>query len=196
MEHVAIGEVDNSVQPAAVMRQLTEPLGCSDVAINYYELAPGDSFAFAYHEHEVQEEIFVVLEGTATWELADEDGDGRQTVEVGPGEAIRFPPGERQRGWNWSGRTNDTEPDDSEGRDGDDTRSSDGQRVRALAVGAPLAYGDQPKSADCPECGPDAPVTVGRPDDDPAAVVTTCDDCGTEVGRWVRGESGENERIV
>ncbi|MEZ3115726.1 cupin domain-containing protein [Halobaculum sp. MBLA0147] len=172
MEHVAVDEVDNAVQPAAVMRRLTDELGCEDLAINYYELAPGDSFAFAYHEHSVQEEVFVVLSGTATWET--ESG----TVTVGPNEAIRFGPGERQRGWN---RTDE---------------DGEGERVRALALGAPLSYGDQPKTAPCPECGEDAPVSIGRPDDDPEAVVTTCDDCGTEVGRWVRGDDGDNERVV
>jgi hypothetical protein len=177
MEHVVIDEVDNSVQPAAVMRHLTKPLGCEDLAINYYELAPGDSFAFAYHSHSVQEEVFVVLEGTATWET--EEG----LVEVGPGEVIRFPPGEFQRGWNWTGGK-------SEDEDGD------GERIRALALGAPLDYGEQPKYAECPECGEDSPVTVERPDDDDEAVVTTCDDCGSEVGRWVQGEDGENERVV
>lgn len=178
MEHVAFDEVENSVQPAAVMRHLTKPLGCEDLAINYYELDPGDSFAFAYHSHGVQEEVFVVLEGTATW--VTEDG----TVEVGPGEAIRIPPGELQRGWNRTGQNDN------------DSGAGDGERIRALALGAPLEYGEQPKYADCPECGEGAPVSIGRPEDDDDAVVTTCDDCGSEVGRWVRGADGENERLV
>lgn len=167
MEHITIDAVENSVQPAAVMRQLTGPLDCDDLAINYYELRPGDSFAFAYHRHEIQEEVFVILDGTATWET--DEGD----VEVAAGEAIRIPPGEFQRGWNY----------------GD-------QRVRALALGAPLEYGDQPKYADCPDCGSRTRQSLGRPDDDPEAVVTTCEECGTETGRWVRGEDGENVRTV
>lgn len=169
MEHVRIDAVDNAVQPAAVMRQLTGPLGADDVAINYYELAPGDSFAFAYHAHERQEEIFVVLEGTATWETAA----GERTVEAG--EAIRFGTDEFQRGWNRSDA-----------------------RVRALAIGAPLAYGDQPKTAPCPACGDRQPVSVGRATDETvedAPVVTTCDSCGSEVGRWLRGPDGENRRV-
>jgi uncharacterized cupin superfamily protein len=172
MEHVRIDEVDNSVQPAAVMRHLTRPLGCEDLAINYYELDPGDSFAFAYHQHEVQEEVFVVLAGTATWET--EEG----TVEVGPNEAIRVPPGEFQRGWNKT---------DEDG---------DGERVRAIALGAPLEYGDQPKYADCDDCGEETRVEIERADDDDDAVVTICQECGSEVGRWVRGDDGENERVV
>lgn len=68
MGKVRIDNVDNSIQPAAVMRHLTKPLGTTDLAINYYELEPGDSFAFAYHNHEVQEEVFYVHDGTATFE--------------------------------------------------------------------------------------------------------------------------------
>lgn len=193
MEHVRIDDLDNAVQPAAVMRRLTDPLGCEDLAINYYELAPGDSFAFAFHSHEVQEEVFVVLSGTATWVVGpevDEDGDAcdpggsgdpdgsgdpgdpheRRSVEVGPMEAVRIPPGQFQRGWN---------------------RGE--ERVTALALGAPLAYGEQPKLDDCPACGSEVDVSIERADDE-AAVVTVCAECGTEIGRWARGSDGENER--
>jgi len=165
MEHVRIGDVDNAVQPAAVMRQLTEPLGCESLALNYYELRPGDSFAFAYHAHEVQEEVFVVLTGTATWET--DEG----VVEVGPNEAIRFGTDEFQRGWNRGDK-----------------------RIRALALGAPLAYGEQPKFADCPHCEDRQRVDIDSPDDE-AAAVTVCRACGGEVGRWVQGPDGENRRI-
>lgn len=57
------------------MRHLTGPLGVTDLAINYYELKPGDSFAFASHDHETQEEVFYIQSGTATFET--EDGGGR-----------------------------------------------------------------------------------------------------------------------
>lgn len=114
MEKLAVEDVDNDINPAAVRRRLTDPLGLSDFAMNYYELEPGDSFAYAYHEHEIQEEVFYVISGTVTFDT--EDGP----VEVGPEEAVRFSPGEFQRGWNR----------------GDD-------RVVALALGAPLEYGDR-----------------------------------------------------
>jgi uncharacterized cupin superfamily protein len=83
MEHVAIADVENSVQPAAVMRQLTEPLGATDVAVNYYELEPGDSFAFAYHSHEDQEELFYVQSG---------DGDVRHRGRTSNGRRRRNRP--------------------------------------------------------------------------------------------------------
>lgn len=125
MEKVAIDELDlTSTPPAAVQRNLTRPLGTTDVALNYYELEPGDAFSYAYHNHEIQEELFYVIEGTATFET--EAGP----VEVGRGEIIRFPPGEYQRGTNQGSR-----------------------RVVALAWGAPLEYGEMDKRRDCPECG-------------------------------------------
>jgi uncharacterized cupin superfamily protein len=85
MEKVRIEDVENSVQPAAIMRPLTEALGTTDLAVNYYELEPGDSFAFAYHSHEIQEEVFYVQAGTATFET--ETG----AVDVGAGELTSSP---------------------------------------------------------------------------------------------------------
>lgn len=157
MQKVRIEDVDNSVQPAAVMRPLSEPLGTTDLAINYYELEPGDSFAFAYHNHEVQEEVFYIQSGTATFETED----GPVTVEAG--EIIRFDRGEFQRGWN----------------------HSDGI-VSALALGAPLEYGEQRKLRYCPECDAETDTTLERMEDD-EAVVGRCQQCGTETGRWFRG---------
>ena len=164
MERVAVDDVGNSVQPAAVMKPLTDALGCSELAVNYYELAPGDSFAFAYHDHDAQEEVFVVFEGTATFET--EGGD----VEVGPGGAIRFAPGELQRGWN---------------------RGED--RVRALALGAPLVYEGGERLVDCPECGERTTHDIVRPDDEPDARAVVCTVCGVVTQRWRRGADGENE---
>lgn len=190
MEHVAIDGLDNALQPAAVMRHLTDPLGCENLAINYYELAPGDSFAFAYHNHEVQEEVFVVLSGTATWVVGPEPADtadpvgssapgapaDRREVEVGPMEAIRIPPGQFQRGWNRE-------------------ETGDGERVTALALGAPLAYGEQLKRDDCPACGEEVAVSIERAPDDESQLVTVCAACGAEVARWRRGDEGENEWV-
>ena len=159
METVRIEEVENSVQPAAVMRQLTEPLGLTDLAINYYELEPGDSFAFAYHNHEIQEEVFYIQSGTATFET--DDGP----VEVGAGEIIRFDREEFQRGWN---------------------RSED--PVVALALGAPLEYGRQVKLRDCSTCGEMTDTRFEHEKEDGASIRTAyCKDCGTENGRWYRG---------
>lgn len=157
MEKVRIDEVDNSIQPAAVMRHLTQPLGTTDLAINYYELEPGDSFAFAYHNHAVQEEVFYVQSGTATFETLNGQ------IPVAEGELIRFDRGAFQRGWN---------------------RGE--ERVRALALGAPLKYGEQRKLRRCPVCEADTDCRLERTDDE-TAVVAYCEDCGAETGRWIRG---------
>ena len=53
MERVRVDDVENDVQPAAVVSKLTGPLGLTDLAVNYYELEPGDSFAFTHHSHGV-----------------------------------------------------------------------------------------------------------------------------------------------
>lgn len=162
MEHASLDDLPNAVQPAAVVHRLTKPLGTTDLAINYYELEPGDSFAYAYHRHEIQEEVFVVLSGTATFDT--EAGP----VAVGPREAVRFGPGEWQRGWNR----------------GD-------ERVEAIALGAPLAYGEQPKLRPCPRCETETRSVLERRDDAEApggtVVVATCVDCDAETGRWWRG---------
>jgi uncharacterized cupin superfamily protein len=159
MQRVRIEDVDNDVQPAAAMRKLTKPLGLTDFAMNYYELEPGDSFAFAYHSHAVQEEVFYVIEGSATFDT--EEGP----VEVGPAEAIRFGREEFQRGWN---------------------RGE--ERVVALALGAPLEYGEQVKLRDCPTCGEPTDNRLERVDGDGEEIVVAyCRECGTETGRWYRG---------
>lgn len=159
MEKVCISEEENRVQPAAVMRNLTNPLGLTDLAINYYELEPGDSFAYAYHSHEVQEEVFYIQSGTATFET--EVGD----VTVEAGEIVRFGRGEFQRGWNR----------------GD-------ERVVALAMGAPLEYGTQVKLRHCESCGAQTDTRLEREDEDGEPMtVAYCVECGAENGRWYRG---------
>lgn len=157
MQRVAIDDVESRIQPAAVMRRLTDELELTDLAINYYELEPGDSFAYAEHSHEIQEEVFYIQSGTATFET--EEG----SITVDQGEVIRFAPGERQRGWNYG-----------------DTR------VVALALGAPLEYGEQEILRDCPDCGERTDNSLGRAAEE-EAIIATCEICGTETGRWYEG---------
>ena len=154
MERTSIDDVESRMGPAAVRRILGPVLETTDVAVNYYELEPGDSFGFGYHRHSDQEEVFYVLQGTATFET--EDGD----VRVGPDEAVRFAPGEWQRG------TNDGE-----------------ERVVALAVGAPKDSGDTEMVRECPDCGDRTEQTVDWADDG-EALVTLCLDCGAQTGRF------------
>jgi uncharacterized cupin superfamily protein len=126
MEHVAVDDVATTGRVADRRAGLTEPLGLSDAAINYFELAPGDGFSGGMHTHLDQEEVFYVLEGTATFETPE------TSVEVGAGEAIRFAPGEYQTGGNESD-----------------------ERVRGLAIGAPQDQGETRSGVECRDCGAD-----------------------------------------
>ena len=58
--------------------------------MNYFELAPSESFGYAYHPHSDQEEVFYVQSEMTIFEI--ETGE----IEVGAGGAIRFAPGEFQ----------------------------------------------------------------------------------------------------
>ena len=126
MEHVSLDDLENRPMTADITKRATDPLSLENMALNYYELAPGDEFSAGLHTHMEQEEIFLILEGTATFETLDE------TIEVGPDEAIRFAPGEYQQGKN-------------EGED----------RVRALGFGAPRDQGETRTPLSCRECDAD-----------------------------------------
>ena len=153
MEKTRIEDVDSWMGPAAVKRPLSKALGAENVALNYYELAPGETFGFGYHRHPDPEELFYVVEGVATFET--EDGD----VTVDAGEAIRFAPGE----WQWG-------------------RNDSDERVIALALGAPADAGDAEIRRHCPDCGSRQSVHIEATEDRDALLVI-CDECGAEVAR-------------
>ena len=145
MEKIRIENVDARPGPAAVSRPLTDALAASEVAINYYELAPGDSFAYGYHRHERQEELFLVQQGRVTFET--ETGD----VSVESGEVIRFAPGEFQRGVN-------------EGT----------ARVVAFALGVPQRPGETDIRRACEACGERTRHTVDADDGERLARCLDC----------------------
>jgi mannose-6-phosphate isomerase-like protein (cupin superfamily) len=126
MEKASVDDPDSSARTADVQAGLSDPLNLSDMAMNYYELAPGDSFSGGLHTHMNQEEIFYVIEGTATFQTPED------SIEVEADEAIRFAPGEYQEGKN----------------EGD-------ERVRALALGAPKDQGETRSALPCENCGAD-----------------------------------------
>jgi len=154
MKRVTPEDTERRMGPAADKRALAAALDTEELALNYYELDPGDSFGFGYHRHPGQEEVFYVIEGTATFET--EDGD----IAVSAGEAIRFAPGEWQLG-----------------------RNAGDERVVALAMGAPKAAPQTEMLRECPECGGRTEGTVEMADDR-EALVTRCTDCGAETGRF------------
>src|ERR671928_508240 len=64
-----------------------ERAGAEHLGLTVYELAPGQSMHFHYHLQ--REELLVVLEGSAAVRTAEGWRD------VGPGEVLAFPRGER-----------------------------------------------------------------------------------------------------
>lgn len=159
MEKVSVDAVDSRPNPMNVhdvRLPLSRALGTEHVAIVEYELAPGDQFSGGMHAHHDQEEIFYVLEGTATFEV----GKDRETVTVEEGELVRFPPGQFQSGHNHS--------------DGD---------LRALAIGAPGASHDWSaleSLAPCSNCGEETTHDVHPPDEN-GVMQLVCTDCGAEM---------------
>lgn len=146
MEHVRIDAVEDWMGPASIKRPLGRALGTTEMAINYYELAPGESFAFGYHRHTEQEEVFYIQSGTVTFET--EAGD----VAVETGEAIRFEPGEFQQGTNHSD-----------------------ERVVAVALGGPAEPGETEIRRDCPDCGERTPQRIEPADDALRTLCENCD---------------------
>ena len=122
MRHVNVDEVE-SAGPTNATR-LTDALDAENLAVNYYDLAPGERFSGGMHTHLDQEELFVVTEGEATFETPEDDHV------VSAGEAIRFAPGEYQTGVN----------------DGDEP-------VRAYALGAPRDSEEVRVPQKCSNCG-------------------------------------------
>lgn len=154
MERIALDEPDNRYGPHDVKRPLTKALGLTDMALNYYDLEPGDTMGFGYHSHSDQEEVFVVLSGTVSFETPEGD------LEVDADEAVRFGPGESQLG----------------------TCVGD-ERARVLAIGAPQDAGELSLVRECANCGFRTPNTI-QLTDDREAIVTVCLECGFETGRW------------
>ena len=81
-------------------RRLDDALGTTGLALAHYRLAPGERFSRSLHTHRDQSELFVVLDGTATFEWRPTADATSETVTVGAGEAVRFAAGEFQSGYN------------------------------------------------------------------------------------------------
>lgn len=144
--------------PATIKRRLAPSLKTDRVALNYYELEPDDSFAFGYHKHESQEEIFYIQQGSVTFYT--EEG----TRDVSAGQCVRFAPGEFQRGIN----------------EGD-------ERVVALAMGVPQEATTTEILRDCPSCGAKTHQTIEF-SDNKDALYTICLNCNEKTGRFEYGE--------
>ena len=151
MRHLAIDDVGSDPYDEDLhtdRRPLADPLGTDHLAITRYVLEPGERFSGSVHAHTDQEEVFVVLEGEATFEgggvVGAEGGHGDEAIEriddvtVAEGEVVRFAPGEFQSG-----------------------RNAGDERVVALALGAPRDSEDvritripvlDDRNVACPDC--------------------------------------------
>ncbi|MCU4742869.1 cupin domain-containing protein [Natronoglomus mannanivorans] len=158
MKIVSIEDVESTPDADAHTdrRALAEPLNTSEVAITRYVLKPGERFSGSVHAHMDQEEVFLVLEGVATFETRE------RTVTVGENEAIRFAPGEFQSGENG----------------GDET-------VVAFALGAPRDSEDvridripvlDDRNVACPDCGHDN-MRIPRGDESGSGLVCPHPEC-------------------
>jgi quercetin dioxygenase-like cupin family protein len=176
MERVTVDEIEAEPHPMGVNRErrvVTDALGAEEMTAVHYELEPGEQFSGGLHTHHDQEEVFYVLEGTATFEHREprsgsdrsngehsdpRDGTDGETVDVAAGEVIRFEPGEFQCGRN--------ESDD---------------RVVGLALAAPGSQHDWEaleSFAPCVECGEVTSHGVEEPD---GSFVIYCNECGNEM---------------
>ena len=180
MYRVALDELSSDVGVAGVeRRRLTAPLDADGLAVTHYRVAPDTGLPAGLHAHADQEEVFVVLAGTAAFDVLvpPSEGDGRvteasaHTRTVAAGEAVRFAPGEFQ-----SGRNAGAEP------------------LAVLALGAPRDSTDLRLPVGCPDCGRlgmalrtdgdgdeggDAP-RFECPSCGATRVPTPCPDCGGE----------------
>ncbi|MFB6205770.1 MAG: cupin domain-containing protein [Haloglomus sp.] len=137
-------------------------------AMVHFELAPGEAFSGGLHTHHDQEELFYVLEGTATFEVKDGPGADVERHDVGPGEVIHFEKG----GSYQTGGNRSDEP------------------VVAVALGVPNrrhAWGDTEVLFDCPACGAETvhDIAAEHPADermpDPEEMQISCRECGNVV---------------
>jgi uncharacterized cupin superfamily protein len=172
MERVSIDAVEASAFEADVeVRPLSEPLGATDVSVNRYRVPPGRRLSGGLHAHEDQEELFVVIEGEATFETLD----GERVV--GAGEAVRFGRGEFQSG-----------------------RNAGEADLVLFALGAPMGTEDFRVPKACGSCGHDDLRPEYYPPTETATLVcpscgaeseVACSACGSDDKLVVLGEDGE-----
>jgi quercetin dioxygenase-like cupin family protein len=160
MDKVAIDDVRSEVNPMEVhdvRKPVSKVLGTEHFAMNYFELAPGDSFSGGLHTHHDQEEVFYVESGTTEFDVGQ---DGEETVTVDEGELIRFEPGEFQTGG---------VPEDADGT------------AVGWALGAPGAqhdWDDLESMVYCQDCDEEVPHGVDLTDE--GRFEMTCSACGNE----------------
>jgi mannose-6-phosphate isomerase-like protein (cupin superfamily) len=109
--HKNLGDVKDmapefGMPPEMQARFAREPMGLERVGLTYFRLAPGFRIPFA-HRHEDQEEVYVVIKGSARMKVGDDiveletldavrvPGDTLRNMEAGPDGAEVLAFGER-----------------------------------------------------------------------------------------------------
>jgi mannose-6-phosphate isomerase-like protein (cupin superfamily) len=77
---------DHGLSPGLESRFARVPLELANSGLSYFRLGPGFRTPFG-HTHAEQEEVYVVVDGSARVKLDDE------VVELGTWDAVRIPPG-------------------------------------------------------------------------------------------------------
>ncbi len=72
-------QIEPTPDRPSIHRAVDHAAGLDNMAINYYEAAPGEQLPLAYHVHAEQEEAFYVIDGV----LHIETPDGKQVAETG-----------------------------------------------------------------------------------------------------------------
>jgi uncharacterized cupin superfamily protein len=152
--------VPTSLPDAATRREVGSAFGATAVALNRYTLAPGEALADTLHGHGDQEEVFVVLDGAVTFGSRPLDDERTVELPVAAGSAVRFAPGDLQRGRNTGDRP-----------------------ATVLTVGTPPDTDDlrfpfdslPPVTDACPDCGHARDVRL-------ADARFVCPACGTDLG--------------
>jgi uncharacterized cupin superfamily protein len=109
-EVVDVDALPTTPDRPSAQRRVSAAAGLSNVAVNRFDVAPGEQAPLAYHYHDEQEEVFYVLAGT----LHVETPEGEFVVEAD--EAFAATPGSPHRAFNPASASGD---------------------VRVLAIGAP-----------------------------------------------------------
>lgn len=95
MDRVSISDVATaSLSETVALRSLQSTLDLEHVSVNHYHLDPETRLPWGLHAHMDQEELFIVLDGSLTFETLS----GTMTVEAG--DTIKFDPGEYHVGTN------------------------------------------------------------------------------------------------
>lgn len=151
MERVRLDDVDPSPVRES-RRSLSTALGTTDFAVSHYTVPPGDVFSGSLHTHYDQEEVFIIIEGTTSFERRE------GSIDVPAGEAVRFDRGDFQRGYN-----------------------AGDEPVSAIVLGAPGAHHDLGQSKaliECSSCCERTLHDIERPAG-ASDYARTCQQCGT-----------------